>query len=146
MHCIVQQQHPSQASIYCFRGLYTFLVARSSSRQQAAAAGSSNHCARVLPALSSVSTGTSDPPPHLLQSRKHPLIALTFPMLRAVAAGVWAEQRADDGRRYYWNKFTNTSKWELSEEEKVHLVPNLDPYDNPMVLPLQVRTPAQLFV
>lgn len=53
------------------------------------------------------------------------------------APGVWAEQRADDGRRYYWNKFTNTSKWELSEEEKVHLVPNLDPYDNPMVLPLQ---------
>lgn len=65
--------------------------------------------------------------------------------MRAVAAGVWAEQRADDGRRYYWNKFTNTSKWELSEEEKVHLVPNLDPYDNPMVMPLQVMMPAQLF-
>lgn len=62
-----------------------------------------------------------------------------------MAAGVWAEQRADDGRRYYWNKFTNTSKWELSEEEKVHLVPNLDPYDNPMVMPLQVMMmPAQL--
>lgn len=53
-------------------------------------------------------------------------------------AGVWAEQRADDGRRYYWNKFTNTSKWELSEEEKTRLVPNLDSYDNPMVMSLQV--------
>jgi hypothetical protein len=51
---------------------------------------------------------------------------------------VWAEQRADDGRRYYWNKFTNTSKWTLTEDEKAHLVPSLDSYDNPMVMPLQV--------
>lgn len=53
-------------------------------------------------------------------------------------AGVWAEQRADDGRRYYWNKYTNTSKWELTEEEKQRLVPNLDPYNNDMVMSLQV--------
>lgn len=58
---------------------------------------------------------------------------------RAVAVGVWAEQRADDGRRYYWNKFTNTSKWDLTDEEKTRLVPNLDSYDNPMVMPLMVR-------
>jgi hypothetical protein len=52
---------------------------------------------------------------------------------------VWAEQRADDGRRYFWNKYANTSKWELDEEEKKHLVPNLDSYDNPMVMSLQVE-------
>jgi hypothetical protein len=52
--------------------------------------------------------------------------------------GVWAEQRADDGRRYYWNKYANTSKWELDAEEKKYLVPNLDSYDNPMVMSLQV--------
>lgn len=58
-----------------------------------------------------------------------------------VCAGVWAEQRADDGRRYYWNKFTNTSKWSLTEDEKTRLVSSLDSYDNPMVMPLQVNLP-----
>jgi hypothetical protein len=50
------------------------------------------------------------------------------------APGVWSEQRADDGRRYFYNKFANVSKWELSEEERQRLVPNLDPY-----MSLQVR-------
>ncbi|KAF8067374.1 hypothetical protein HT031_002422 [Scenedesmus sp. PABB004] len=53
-----------------------------------------------------------------------------------VAPGVWSEQRADDGRLYYWNKFQNTSKWSLSAEERKHLVPNLDPYNNRLFMPL----------
>lgn len=50
--------------------------------------------------------------------------------------GVWSEQRSDDGQVYYWNKFLNMSKWTLDESEKQHLVPNLDPYNNRMFMPL----------
>lgn len=59
-------------------------------------------------------------------------------VLECCRPGVWAEQRADDGRRYYYNKFTNTSKWVLDEQEQQSLVPNLDSYNNGMVMPLQV--------
>ncbi|WIA33262.1 hypothetical protein OEZ86_006403 [Tetradesmus obliquus] len=53
-----------------------------------------------------------------------------------MAPGVWSEQRSDDGQVYYWNKFLNMSKWTLDESEKQHLVPNLDPYNNRMFMPL----------
>lgn len=52
-------------------------------------------------------------------------------------AGVWSEQRTDDGQIYFWNKYLNTSKWTLSDEEKQRLVPNLDPYDNQLFIPLK---------
>lgn len=51
-------------------------------------------------------------------------------------AGVWSEQRSDEGQVYYWNKYLNMSKWTLDESEKQHLVPNLDPYNNRMFMPL----------
>jgi hypothetical protein len=50
--------------------------------------------------------------------------------------GVWSEQRSDEGQTYYWNKYLNQSKWTLDESEKQHLVPNLDPYNNRMFMPL----------
>eukprot|EP00879_Flechtneria_rotunda_P003584 GHRR01003819.1.p1 GENE.GHRR01003819.1~~GHRR01003819.1.p1 ORF type:complete len:560 (+),score=179.50 GHRR01003819.1:87-1766(+) len=51
--------------------------------------------------------------------------------------GVWSEQRTDDGKVYYWNKLQNSSKWTLSDEEQQYLVPNLDPYNNRLFMPLQ---------
>lgn len=79
--------------------------------------------------------------PFFVNDMKPKITALKAEPLKA--PGVWAEQRADDGRRYYWNKFANTSKWELTPEEKEHLVPNLDSYNNPLVMSLEdfIRNP-----
>lgn len=62
----------------------------------------------------------------------------SLPPLQLCRTGVWSEQRATDGTRYYYNEATNTSKWELDEEEMKHLVPNLNPYDNDLAMPLRV--------
>lgn len=62
---------------------------------------------------------------------------LSSPVLLPVSSGVWSEQRADDGKVYYWNKYQNMSKWTLTDEEKQHLVPNLDAYDNRLFMPLK---------
>jgi hypothetical protein len=52
------------------------------------------------------------------------------------APGVWSEQWSDDGKVYYFNKYLNISKWTITDEERQLLVPNLDPYNNHLFMPL----------
>jgi hypothetical protein len=52
------------------------------------------------------------------------------------AGGVWAPFKDENGRRYYYNKALNVTRWELSEEEKGAELPPLNPYDNPLAMPL----------
>jgi hypothetical protein len=51
---------------------------------------------------------------------------------------VWTEQRTVDGSRYYWNELKNMSKWDLTAAERKTLVPDLNPYDNDLAMPLLV--------
>lgn len=55
-------------------------------------------------------------------------------------AGVWTIQRNPDGTRFYFNKALNASKAQLTEEEQQLLVPELNAYDNDVVMSLKVRT------
>lgn len=57
-----------------------------------------------------------------------------------VLVGVWTIQRNPDGTRFYWNKVANKSKASLDEKEQKLLVPELSPYDNDIVMPLEVRS------
>lgn len=61
------------------------------------------------------------------------------PQLTEPHAGVWTIQRNPDGTRFYYNRALNASKAQLSEEEQQLLVPELDAYDNDVVMPLKVR-------
>jgi hypothetical protein len=54
---------------------------------------------------------------------------------------VWTIQRNPDGTRFYYNKALNASKAQLTTEEQQLLVPELDAYDNDIVMPLRVRGP-----
>lgn len=72
----------------------------------------------------------------VLAAAAYPTILSTL-LLLFVLSGVWSEQRTDDGKIYYWNKFLNTSKWTLDEAEQKRLMPNLDAYDNQLFMPLK---------
>lgn len=51
-----------------------------------------------------------------------------------------------DGQRFFMHTITDEEKAELSEEDKAHLLPSLDPYDNKLVMPLKVRVWLSLCV
>ncbi|GFH33118.1 uncharacterized protein HaLaN_32440, partial [Haematococcus lacustris] len=53
-----------------------------------------------------------------------------------LAAGHWIHITHPDGSQYYFNKVLNSSRWNLTEEERQRLLPPLDPYNNPLVMPL----------
>eukprot|EP00775_Hariotina_reticulata_P011842 gene11842-11986_t len=72
--------------------------------------------------------------PYFLADMKPKIAAAKAEPLKA--PGVWSEQRSDEGKIYYWNKYLNTSKWTLTDEERQRLVPNLDPYNNQLFMPL----------
>ena len=44
--------------------------------------------------------------------------------------------KSPDGDQFYYNKFMNVSKWNLTEAEMAHYQPPLNPYDNPLAMPL----------
>ncbi|KAL6765032.1 hypothetical protein V8C86DRAFT_1223852 [Haematococcus lacustris] len=50
--------------------------------------------------------------------------------------GHWIHITHPDGSQYYFNKVLNSSRWNLTEEERQRLLPPLDPYNNPLVMPL----------
>eukprot|EP00798_Chlamydomonas_sp_ICE-L_P001356 gene1356-32718_t len=54
---------------------------------------------------------------------------------------IWVKTSGPEGKDFFYNKALNISKWDLSEDDIV--LPDIDPYDNPMVMPLAewVKTP-----
>jgi len=51
-------------------------------------------------------------------------------------SGNWIKVQHPDGDVYYYNKVQGRSVWNLTANERHYLLPPLDPYDNPLVLPL----------
>ncbi|GBF98742.1 hypothetical protein Rsub_11291 [Raphidocelis subcapitata] len=77
--------------------------------------------------------------PFFVQDTRARLAAATAKADAEKAAGGpghWLQLATEEGRTYYWNKARNTSKWQLDEADKPHLVPPLDPYNNPLTMPL----------
>ena len=55
-------------------------------------------------------------------------------------AGSWVQVYDDEGAVSYLNTHTQEEKDELSAEEQQQLLPNINPYDNELVMPLKVRS------
>lgn len=55
-----------------------------------------------------------------------------------VCTGNWAEIYNQDGSSFFMHTITDEQKDTLTEEEKQHLLPAVDPYNNDLVMPLKV--------
>ncbi|KAF5843318.1 hypothetical protein DUNSADRAFT_17895 [Dunaliella salina] len=49
----------------------------------------------------------------------------------------WVHVTHPDGSQYYYNKYKDISKWNLTAEEQQHLLPPLNPYENDLVISLK---------
>lgn len=49
----------------------------------------------------------------------------------------WIHVFHPDGDDFYVNKVKQLSKWNLSQDESASLLPDMDPYNNPLVMPLE---------
>ncbi|GMH37196.1 hypothetical protein BSKO_05069 [Bryopsis sp. KO-2023] len=49
----------------------------------------------------------------------------------------WLPAMSEDGKTYYWHRETKESKWNLTEAERSDALPFLDPFDNPLYIPIK---------
>jgi hypothetical protein len=92
-------------------------------------------------------------PPCLVRNRNSQLISshLTFASAPAAAAAVavgpalltakWVAQYDSEGTKTYVNSITDEVKDSLTAAEQEHLLPELDPYNNKLIMSLKVCNP-----